>query len=104
MSYEAKAVIGWNFLIDYPLKLSSVRELGLSSSVTIIKGEFRAQDKLGPNQRASQIQKNEPSLTFMCQLVLEILQFKVIFPPHKDTAIFIILNLVPIKRKSSMTS
>ena len=40
----------------------------------------------------------------MYQLVHEISQFKVIFPPHKDAAIFLILSLVPIKKKSSMTS
>ena len=68
------------------------------------KGEFRAQYKLGSNERAWKIQKNEPSLTFMCQLVLEISQFKVIFSPHKDAAIFMILSLVPIKRKWNMTS
>ena len=70
----------------------------------MFKGEFRAQYKLGANERAGKIQKNEPSLTFMCQLVLEISQFKVIFPPHKGAAIFMILSLVPIKRKSNMTS
>ena len=69
-----------------------------------LEGEFRAQYKLGSNERAWKIQKNEPSLTFMCQLVLEISQFKVIFPPHKDGAIFMILSLVPMKKKSSMTS
>ena len=71
---------------------------------TTVKGEFQAQYKLGSNERAWKIQKNELSLIFMCQLVLEISQFKVIFPPHKDAAIFMILSLVPIKRKSSMTS
>ena len=30
----------------------------------------------------------------MCQLVLEISQFKVIFPLHKDAAIFMISSLV----------
>ena len=50
------------------------------------------------------IQKNEPSLTLICQPVPEIFWFKVIFPPHKDTAIFLILSLVTIKKKLSMTS
>ena len=30
-----------------------------------IKGEFRVQHKLGSNERASNFQKNEPSLTFI---------------------------------------
>ena len=63
-----------------------------------LKGEFRVQYKLGSNERARKIQKNEPSLTFMCQLVHEISQFKVILPPDKDAAIFLILSLVPIKK------
>ena len=78
---------------NYPLSLQK-----------LLKGEFRAQDKLGSNERARKMQKNEPSLTFMCQLVLEISQFKVIFSLHKDAAIFMILSLVHIKKKSSMTS
>ena len=65
----------------------------------VLKGEFRVQYKLGSNERSLKVQKNEPSLTFMCQLVLEILQFKVIFPPHMGAAIFIILSLIPIIKK-----
>ena len=45
-----------------------------------------------------EIRRNEPSLTFMCQLVLEISKLKVrnlvILPLHKDAAIFLILGLV----------
>ena len=36
----------------------------------------------------------------MCQLVLEISQLKFIFLPHKHNAIFMILSLIPIKKKS----
>ena len=65
---------------------------------TGLKGELRVQYKLGSNERAWKIQKNEPSLTFMCQLVFEISQFKVqIFPSHKYAAIFLILSLVLLK-------
>ena len=45
---------------DYPLALEKV------------KGEFRVQHKLGSNERALNFQKNEPSLTFIHRLVLEI--------------------------------
>ena len=54
-------------------------------------GEFRVQYKLGSYERTS--------LTNMCQLVLQIMPFKVIFPPHMDTAIFLILSFVPIKNR-----
>ena len=72
--------------------------------VLSFKGEFWVQYKLGSNERAWKIKKNEPSLTFMRQLVIEISQFKVIFPPHKDIAIVLILSCTPIKKKSGMMS
>ena len=57
----------------------------------MIKGEFRVQYKLGSNARALNFQKNEPSLTFICQLVLEISRFKV---KNMDVAIFLISSLI----------
>ena len=69
-----------------------------------LKGEFRFQYKLGSNERVWKLQKNEPLLTFMYQLVLEISEFEIIFPPHKDTTILLTSNLIPIKKKLSMMS
>ena len=40
----------------------------------------------------------------MGQLVLEISQFKVIFSPHKDAGIFMILSVVPIMAPSPMSN
>ena len=56
-----------------------------------IKGEFRVQHKLGSNERALNFQKNEPSLTFIRQLVLEISRLKV---KNMDVAIFLISSLI----------
>ena len=56
-----------------------------------LKGEFRAQHKLGSNEGALNFQKNEPSLTFICQLVLEISRLKV---KNMDVAIFLISSLI----------
>ena len=71
-------------------------QTGKSCSLILhLKGEFWTQYKLGSNERAWKIQKNKPSLTFMCQLFPGISQFEVIFPPDKDATIFMILSLIP---------
>ena len=56
-----------------------------------IKGECRVQHKLGSNERALNFQKNEPLLTFIRQLVLEISRLKV---KNMDIAIFLISSLI----------
>ena len=55
------------------------------------KGEFRVQHKLSSNERALNFQKNEPSLIFIRQLVLEISRLKV---TNIDVAIFLISSLI----------
>ena len=66
-----------------------------------VKGEFRVQHKLGSNERASNFQKNEPSLTFIRQLLLEISRLKV---KNMDVAIFLISSLIFVQMRTSMTS
>ena len=71
-------------------RLVIVRTLHIEYDFSL-KGEFRVQHKLGSNERVLNFQKNESSLTFIRQLVLEISRLKV---KNMDVAIFLISSLI----------
>ena len=52
-----------------------------------LKGNLRSKKKLSSNERAWKMQNNEPSLTSMRQMVLEIFHFKVRNLSNMDVAI-----------------
>ena len=55
--------------------------------IVVIKGNLWSKTKLNSNERAWKMQKNEPSLTSMGQMVLKIFYFKVRNLSNVDIAI-----------------
>ena len=72
--------------------------VGSLPNIPALKGNSEVSISWARMKEHEKSKKNKPSLIFMCQLVLEISQFKVrnlvIFSPHKDAAIVLILSLV----------
>ena len=59
-----------------------------------IKGQVRSKNKLSSNERAGKMQNNEPSLTSVRQMVLEISHFKVRNLRMMDVAILKVSSLI----------
>ena len=64
-----------------------LRNIYISRFYEHFKGQVRSKDKLNSNERALKMQNNEPSLTSMSQMVLEISHFKVRNLSKMDVAI-----------------
>ena len=60
----------------------------------IFKGQLHSKNKLSLNERAEKMQKNEPSLTSMRQMVLEISHSKVRNLSKMEIAILKVLSLI----------
>ena len=59
-----------------------------------IKGQLHSKNKLSLNERAEKMQKDEPSLTSMCQMVPEISHSKVRNLSKMEVAILKVLSLI----------